>query len=483
MRRTLWGLAALCAVGAAASGGFWLGQSGLSQSLHLRARIPIVLDWASNAFSSGRSLSPQASDTVLYYRDPDGRPAYALGPKRTTDGRAYVAVHAGEDVSFGDQPRDASKRETAASAGSKRVLYYRNPMGLPDTSAVPKKDSMGMDYIPVYEGEDDDQGIVSVSSGKVQRTGVRSERVTRRVVARTIRVPATIQLDERRVSVVATRSESFVDKVESVTTGDRVKLGQPLIRLFSPDVNAAAAQLIATGIGYEGSRRRLRNLNVPDSAIAEMERTRTVPLAIQWTAPRDGIVLERNAVDGMRAGAGDVLFRIADVSVVWALADVPEHVLDGLKVGDPVTVQLRAMKERRFAGRISVVYPQVSMDTRTARVRIELPNPDASLLPGMYAEAEVAVGDARPVVAVPDDAVIDNGTRRIVLVEKQEGRFEPREVQTGARGGGYTEVRKGLGEGENVVTSANFLIDAESNLKSALRAMSDSTASAGEKTQ
>lgn len=480
MSRSALALTAAVAITVAAGGGFWLGRYAPLQPWLSRAPLLAIPSWADGLAFGSRSPSTKPTE-ILYYRDPDGRPAYALEPRQTADGRAYRAVHAGEDVSFERETRGAPTpvAGTGTPSGGKRVLYYRNPMGLPDTSPVPKKDSMGMDYIAVYEG-DEDGDVVSVSPGKVQRAGVRSERVERRVVVRTIRVPATIQLDERRVSVVATRSESFVDKVESVTTGDRVNQGQPLIRLFSPDVNAAAAQLIATGIGYEGSRRRLRNLNVPDSAIAEMERTRTVPLAIQWTVPRDGIVLERNAVDGMRAGAGDVLFRIADVSVVWALADVPEHVLDAIKVGEPVTLQLRAMKERRFAGKISVVYPQVSMETRTARVRIELPNPDSLLMPGMYAEAEITIGSAKPVVTVPDDAVIDNGTRRIVLVVKEEGRFEPRDVQMGARGGGYTEIRKGLAEGDTVVTAANFLIDAESNLKAALRAMSDGPAATGE---
>lgn len=477
MSRSAWALTALVAIVVAAGGGFWLGRYAPLQPWLSRVRVAAVPEWAGGATPFGRSLSAEPL-TTIYYRDPDGRPAYSLGPERTGEGRDYVAVHAGEDVSFEGEARHAPT--AAAQGGGKRVLYYRNPMGLPDASPVPKRDSMGMDYIPVYEGEADDDNAVLISPGKVQRAGVRSERVGRHVVARTIRVPATIQLDERRVSVVATRSESFVDKVENVTTGDRVRQGQPLIRLFSPEINSAAAQLIATGIGYEGSRRRLRNLSVPDSAIAEMERTRSVPLAIQWTVPRDGIVLERNAVDGMRAGAGDVLFRIADVSVVWALADVPEHVLEAVKVGDPVTLQSRAMKERRFAGRIAVIYPQVSMETRTARVRIELPNPDALLLPGMYAEAEITIGNGKPVVAVSDDAIVDNGTRRIVLVVKEEGRFEPRDVQTGARGGGYTEIRKGLAEGDTVVTAANFLIDAESNLKAALRAMSDGPVATGE---
>ncbi len=221
-----------------------------------------------------------------------------------------------------------------AQTGGKKVLYYRNPMGLPDTSPTPKKDSMGMDYIPVYEGEADDGNTVTISPGKVQRTGVRTETVERRVVSRPVRVPGTVTLDERRVTIVATRSDAYVDHVENVTTGDRVRKGEPLVDVYSPEINAAAAQLIANP-GFDGSRRRLQNLNVPAEVIAEMERTRKVPMAITWSSPRDGVVLERKAIEGMKAAAGDTLFRIGDISLMWVLADVPEYDLGSLNVGQP----------------------------------------------------------------------------------------------------------------------------------------------------
>ena len=426
--------------------------------------------------------APAASGPVLYFRDPDGKPAYSLEPRKTADGRDYAPVGVGEDVSFEGEPEDtgASAAGIAPTSGRK-VLYYRHPMGLPDTSPVPKKDSMGMDYLPVYEGEAEEGNTVKIAPGKLQRTGVRSQPAERRIVTRPVRVPGTVQLDERRISVVATRSEAFLYKVENVTTGDRVRKGQLLLQLYSPEVNSAAAQLV-TYPGLEGSRRRLQNLNVSDEVIAEMERTRRVPLAIPWLAPRDGLVLERNAVDGMRAAAGDVLFRIADISTVWVLADVPEHDLGSVKVGQPVTVRVRSLPDRTFTGRVGLIYPQVNKETRTTRVRIELPNPDSVLLPDMYADVEIATGAGTPVVAVPDNAVIDTGARQIVILDKGEGRFEPREVKIGARGEGYIEIRQGVEVGDRVVTSANFLIDAESNLKAALQGMTAAApAGAGER--
>jgi Cu(I)/Ag(I) efflux system membrane fusion protein len=212
-----------------------------------------------------------------------------------------------------------------------------------------------------------------------------------------------------------------------------------------------------------------------------MERTRKVPLSIQWTAPRDGVILERNAVDGMRAAAGDVLFRIADISVMWVLADVPEHAIGQVHVGQTVAVQVRSLPGRTFTGRIALVYPQVNKETRTTRVRIELPNPESVLLPDMYADVEITTGSGKPTIAVSDSAVIDTGARQIVLIDKGEGRFEPRDVKLGARGNGFAEIREGVAEGERVVTSANFLIDAESNLKAALQGMAAGSAPSEEK--
>ena len=186
-----------------------------------------------------------------------------------------------------------------------------------------------------------------------------------------------------------------------------------------------------------------------------------------------GIVLERNAVEGMRANPGDVLFRIADISMVWALVDVAERDLGNIAVAQPVTIRARSFPGRTFSGTIAVIYPQVNRETRTARVRIELANPDTALLPDMYVDAEIGTADSAPVVAVPESSVLDTGSRQAVLVDKGEGRYEPRQVKLGRRGGGYIEVREGLAEGDAVVTSANFLIDAESNLKAALKSFGE----------
>ncbi|WP_035699719.1 MULTISPECIES: efflux RND transporter periplasmic adaptor subunit [Bradyrhizobium] len=424
----------------------------------------------------------QADRIPLYYRDPSGAPLWSAGPKQDDRGRDYLPVY--ED----DQAAPAGSKPSQATS-SRKILYYRNPMGLPDTSPVPKKDPMGMNYVPVYEGDDVDDGTVKLSPGKIQRTGVKSEPVGRRAIRVLVKAPGTIQLDERRVSVIAMRAESFVQKVADVTTGTRVKAGQPLMEIYSSAVASAAAEYLSTinskttgGIEVygRGSRQRLVNLDVPEQVIAEMEKTRVAPVTIHWSAPRDGIVLERNAIEGMRANPGDVLFRIADISLVWALVDVAERDLGNIAVGQSVAVRARSFPGRAFTGRIAVVYPQVNRETRTVRVRIELANPDTVLLPDMYVDADVDTADGAPVLAIQDSAVLDTGTRQAVLVDKGDGRFEPREVKLGRRGGGYIEVRDGLADGEAVVTSANFLIDAESNLKAALKGFAEAALPASE---
>jgi membrane fusion protein, copper/silver efflux system len=374
----------------------------------------------------------------------------------------------------------AAAQEAAASK-PRSIKYYRNPMGLPDTSPTPKKDSMGMDYIAVYDGEDASDGTVSISLGKLQKTGVRSEPVERRVLNLRVRAPGTIEQDERRVSIVSFRFEGFIESVENITTGQHVHKGQPLMRVYSPAVASAAAEYIsvlgakaASGItsqGIRGARRRLENLGMSEQAIAEIERTGDMALSVPWLAPQDGEILERAAVNGMRAAPGAVLFRIADHQVIWAMADIAERDLALISIGQKVSVRPRAYPNRIFSGEVALIYPHMNMQTRTARIRVELPNPDELLRPDMYADIEIATGSTSPALTVSDSAVIDSGERQIVLLDKGEGRFEPRAVKLGRRGGGRVEITDGLSDNDRVVVSANFLIDAESNLKSALNGL------------
>ena len=477
MRRPVGAFLGLFAILAAGAGGLAVGRS----SVRLPGWVSAVLPAAAKPVSD----RPVPTGPIIYYRDPDGAPDYALAPRKTASGKEYSAVHASEDVSF-EEPSPVAMPPKAGGPG--KIKFYRNPMGLPDTSPTPKKDSMGMDYLPVYEGEQDDDSSVKVSAGKLQKAGVQTEVAERRTLNTVVRAPGTVQEDERRKAVVSLRFEAFIDSVENVTTGSHVHKGQRLMRIYGPSLSSAAAEYLSAlnarpnaGISTEalkGARRRLENLDAPEKFIAEIERTREIPVYASWPAPQDGEIVERVAVNGMRAAPGDVLFRIADHDVVWVLADIAERDLSLIELGQKATVRLRAYPDRVFTGNVTLIYPHLMAETRTGRIRIELPNPDEVLRPDMYADVEIATGADTPVVTVSSSAVIDSGERQIVLLDKGDGRFEPRAVKLGRRGGGLLEIKEGLAENDKVVSSANFLIDAESNLKAALKGLDT-----GEKSQ
>ncbi len=439
--------------------------------------LPGWIDGVLPAAAKQSQGQPEATGPIIYYRDPDGLPDYSLAPKKTSAGKDYLAVHSSEDASFEDKAPETA----TAKGGERRIRYYRNPMGLPDTSPTPKKDSMGMDYLPVYEGDEDDDSSVKVSAGKLQKAGVQTELAERRTLNTVVRAPGTVQEDERRKSVVSLRFEGFIDSVENVTTGSHVHKGQRLMRVYGPNLSSAAAEYLSAlnarpdaGINNQalkGARRRLENLDAPEKFIAELERTREIPTYVNWPAPQDGEIVERVAVNGMRAAPGDVLFRIADHQVVWVVVDVAERDLSLIEVGQKASVRLRAYPDRVFVGNVTLIYPHLMAETRTGRLRIELPNPDEVLRPDMYADVEIATGAETPVVTVSSSAVIDSGERQIVLLDKGEGRFEPRAVKLGRRGAGFVEIKEGIAENDKVVVSANFLIDAESNLKAALKGL------------
>jgi len=419
---------------------------------------------------------PSEVNPIIYYRDPDGRPSYSLTPKKAANGKDYSPVRAGEDISFEDKPTPAP-----AKGGGRRVRYYRNPMGLPDTSPVPKKDPMGMDYVPVYEDEAQDDGTVTISPGKLQKTGVRSEPVERRKLSVPVRAAGRIEFDPRRISIVSLRFEGFIESVEKFVEGDYVRKGQPLMRIYGPNVSSAAAEYVAVlktrrgesieAAAIEAARLRLRNLGLDDDDIAAIARARGVPHHILWRAPQDGHIFERTAINGMRAAPGDALFRIVDHSVVWVLADIAERDMALIAPGQKAEVRPRAYPDRVFRGEVALIYPHLNMETRTARIRIELPNPDGLLRGEMYADVEIAAGGNEKVLTAPESAVIDTGKRQVVILDRGEGRFEPREVKIGRRGEGFVEIKSGVSEKDRVVTAANFLIDAESNLKAALRSL------------
>jgi Cu(I)/Ag(I) efflux system membrane fusion protein len=432
------------------------------------------------------NVAPPASAaerTILYYRDPAGAPFWSATPKNDAQGRTFVPVYDDAEPTFDPPPAQPKTVQ-----GERKILFYRNPMGLPDTSPAPKKDSMGMDYIAVYEGDEPSDGkTIKVSLDRVQRSGVRTEPVQARVLVRPLRAVGTVAIDERRATIVTMRSDGYVEDLFVNTTGQHVRAGEPLFRVYSSDIQQAISDLLVTknwsqrgpaeagsGKSIEGAMQRLRNLGLSESRIREIRDSGANPRTIDWPAPADGTVIVKRIINGQRVVAGDELYRIVDLSNVWVIADVAEGDLADIKMGAPASVTFRAYRSQPVEGVVTFIYPEVRTETRTVRVRIEVANPDERLKPDMYADVVFHAGaDGSPVTAVPTGAIIDNGTRQIVLVAKGEGRFEPRPVKLGHRGDGYVEIVEGLLEGEDIVTTATFLIDAESNLQTALKTFTE----------
>ncbi len=454
--------------------------------------VAIVATLAGGIFCNRQAVAakpPAAEQRVpLYYQDPSGKSDYSPTPKKDEQGRDFVPVYeeAGAPASVAPSP-------AASGQGDRKILYYRNPMGLPDTSPVPKKDTMGMDYIPVYaDAGGDVPGTVTIAPERIQTLGVRTEEASRRSVARVVRAVGTVTADERRIGVVTAKFEGWIENLYVNTTGQAVERGQVLLEVYSPDLVLAQQEyLIARGAAgamahadtmTRGNAQsiagaalsRLKNWDISAEQLAKLQRSGVATRTLTLTAPIGGIVMEKTALQGLHFAAGDMLYRIVDLSSVWILADVFEQDLAQIRMGEAATVTAQAYPGRSFNGRVDFVYPNVNPQTRTAKVRIEVPNPDLLLKTDMYGTVEIAAPMAEPTLAVPASAVLDTGTRQTVLVDRGQGRFEPRAVKLGARGDGYIAILEGLRDGEKVVIGANFLIDAESNLRAALQAFTPS---------
>lgn len=442
--------------------GYWAANS----EDRLQPVIALVMQWTGKA-PDKPMMATGGEGAVIYYRDPDGKPDYSATPMKTQDGKDFIAVRSSEDVRFDEQP----KAETAAS-GEKKILFYRNPMGLPDTSAEPKKDGMGMDYIPVYEGEEEEGDTVKISLGKVQRSGMRSEPAIMRQLSQPIRAPGVAKPDERMMYSVSLRADSFIEKLYANETGKLVRKGDPLFKVYSADMVKVQVDYRIAGNergAQAGALQRLRNLQIPEPVIETLQRTKEPVVSIEWPAPATGIVLKRNAVEGMMMRAGEEMLMLSDLSSIWMIADVAEQDISGIRLGSTAKVSFRAYPNEVFSGKVTFIQNELDMATRTAKVRVEIDNSDHRIKYEMFADVEFNAGSGDPDrLVVPASALIDSGNRQVVLVDLGEGRFDPRPVKVGLRGDGYVEIVEGIADGENVVVSANFLIDAESNLKAAL---------------
>lgn len=382
----------------------------------------------------------------------------------------------------------------ARSPGERKVLFYRNPMNPAITSPVPAKDEMGMDYVPVYADEAEkkaDEGVtVSIDPAVVQNMNVKIAPVTRKDVTSEIRAVGYLDYDQEKMVTVSTKYSGWVEKVFVNYLGEPVRKGRPLFEIYSPELVQTEQDLL-TAIAFAGrmkdaprdarqraealvasARARLGYWDISREQVQRLVTSGEVARALVVTAPASGVVMKRMAgLEGMAVKPGMELFHIADLSSLWLSVEVFENQLSWLKVGSVADINLAYFPGERFRGKVRFIEPEVSEKTRTVALRLEVRNPGGRLRSGMYATVRFHPAVARRALAVPSVAVLRTGERNLVILALGEGHFSPREIELGSEGDGSVEVLSGLKEGDQVVTSAQFLIDSESNLREAIQKM------------
>jgi Cu(I)/Ag(I) efflux system membrane fusion protein len=368
-----------------------------------------------------------------------------------------------------------------ASATTRKVLFYRNPMNPSDTSPTPKKDSMGMDYVPVYAGQSVDGGLseIVIDPAHQQLIGLMTVEVKAAVMSSGLRTTGRIAYDERHIEKVTARFDGYIEKLYADFTGKYVNKGDPLLSVYSPDLLSteeeyllavkSRATLAQSGLpdAAKAARDRLRLFGISDGEIDRLEKRGTPARALTLHAPISGFITTKTAVAGAKVGSNDSLFEIVDLSRVWVMADVYENELPRLKLGQKATLTLSYWPDKKWQGRVSYILPTVDEKTRTVKVRVEVDNPKNELKPEMFGDVVIDTAPRRA-LTVPEDAVIVTGTRKLVFVALGEGRLQPREIETGAHTDGLYEVKSGLREGERVATGASFLLDSEARLRTAV---------------
>jgi len=413
---------------------------------------------------------------------------YALGVKKgetllaapaTAGAQSAGALAAPQSVAQGE---DATRRHIAAGlqagdtdpATGGKILYYQDPM-VPGTKfdKPAKSPFMDMMLVPVYANSGADQGKVTVSSRVQQNLGVRTATVTEGSLSPQVSAVGSIAFNERDQATVQARATGFVERLHVRATLDRVAKGQPLADLYVPDWVAAQEEFLALkrmqgndlSSLVDGARQRMRQAGMSEAHIRQVETSGKAQARFTVTAPLGGVVVELLAREGMTVMAGATLFRINGLSTVWANAEVPESQSALLRPGAKVQARSPAAPGAVFEGKVQAIVPEVNPATRTLKARLELANPGARLVPGMFVTMQFMDLQAEKALLVPTEAVIQTGKRTVVMLAEDNGRFRPVDVQAGIESGGQTEIKRGLQAGQRVVVSSQFLIDSEASLK------------------
>jgi RND family efflux transporter MFP subunit len=387
---------------------------------------------------------------------------------------------------------EAPQQQPQSKKPEEKKVIYQCPMHPNYTSDKPGDCPIcGMTLVPVEEEPGEMQmemapGAVMISREKQEKLGVTFGEVSLRKLERTIRTVAKFTYDETKIVDINTKFAGWIEELNVDFTGQLVRKGQPLFSIYSPELVSAqeeyllaikadrlfaaprsAGQAARPEILLDTARKRLLNWDITGRQIEELENTGKSLRTMVFYAPFTGFVVEKNILLGKHAMAGENLYKLADISWLWVLADIYEYDMPFISLGARAEVELPYFPGEVFQGKVTYIYPYLQNETRTVKARLELPNPGFRLKPEMFGTFNLRL-DLGERLTVPSNAVLDSGRRKIVFVAEGEGHFEPREVKLGARTDDYYEVLEGVAAGERIVTSANFLIDSESKLKSAI---------------
>jgi Cu(I)/Ag(I) efflux system membrane fusion protein len=398
-------------------------------------------------------------------------------------------------------------KETQATAASskpkeKKIKYWVAPMDPNYISDKPGKSPMGMDLVPVYEEEEPEATGIRVDPDFIQNFAVRTAPVEKGSIPILIRTVGTLDYNQKNIVSVNTKFAGWIEKASVNYIGEQVKRGDVLFEIYSPELVTTQQEYLAA-LDYVGklsskgdeeaiaraksllnaTRERLHYWDITDDQIEELKSRKTLMRTLKILSPVSGIVIEKmgDSLEGMKLTPGMNVFKIADLSNVWAGIDVFEYQIQYLKLGQKADITLDAFPGRHWKGKIIYLDPTLNQKTRTLTAYVEIENPSRELRPEMYANVEIRVPAVSNAVKIPSEAILHTGERDVVVVDKGDGFFEPRDVTLGAEGEGYSQVTKGLREGETVVVSSQFLIDSESNLKEAISKMLEARKSKPEK--
>lgn len=364
----------------------------------------------------------------------------------------------------------------AVADEQKEILYWVAPMDPNYQRDKPGKSPMGMDLVPVYAGDDAQGGVVSIKPEVIQNLGVRTAKAERTRLWRGIDTVGYVDYDESKVSHIHLRTEGWIENLVVKSEGERIKKDERLFDLYSPElVNAQKEFVTALSSGNKSliraSKPRLAALGVSDSQIEQIEKTRQTRQHISIYAPQDGVVSSLMVREGMFVKPSVNVMSLGDLSSVWLLAEVFEKQAQWVRVGQDAEVRLSYVPGHVWQGKVEYIYPSLDPKTRTLKVRLRFENPDEGLKPNMYANVRIFGGPKENIIVLPLEGLIRTGREERVIIDLGEGRFEARDVVSGIESGDYVEIIQGVDEGEQVVTSGQFLIDSEASMRAGIKRM------------